>query len=94
MDDRLDRWRGPIIQFLRHGMYFGRRLPPGVRSLVGILLVLAGIIGLILRLPGVWIILLGVAFVAMEFPVLRRHQFRWLQQARLRYRPRVNRIRP
>lgn len=90
MDVRLNRWRRYIIQFLRHGMYFGRRLPPGVRALVGILLVLAGIVGLVLPLPGVWIILLGVAFVAMEFPVLRRRQFRWLQRARLRYRPRVN----
>ncbi|MHA1567300.1 MAG: PGPGW domain-containing protein [Alphaproteobacteria bacterium] len=94
MDARLDRWRIRIIQFLRHGMYFGRRLPPGIRALVGIILVLAGIIGLILPVPGIWIIMLGIALVAMEFPVLRRRQFRWLQQARLRYRPRVNRIRP
>ncbi len=90
MDDRLNRWRRLIIRFLRHGLYHGRRLPPGVRSLVGILLVGTGVVALILPLPGIWIILLGVAFVAMEFPVLRRLQVRWLQRARLRYRPSRN----
>lgn len=87
MDERLNGWRRRIIQFLRHGLYLGRRLPPGIRSLVGFLIIGAGVVALILPLPGIWIILLGLAFVAMEFPVLRRRQFRWLQRVRLRYRP-------
>ncbi len=87
MDDRLSRWRNSTIRFLRRGMYLGRRLPPGIRSLVGLLLIVGGIVGLLLPIPGIWIILLGIAFVAMEFPVLRRLQIRWLQRIRLRYRP-------
>lgn len=52
-------------------LWSGRRLPPGLRLVVGILLIGGGMLGF-LPLLGFWMIPLGVAVAALDvLPVLR-----------------------
>ena len=55
-------------RFLRKGERF---LPPLLRGLMGVLLVLGGILGF-LPVLGFWMIPLGVALLATDIPPLRR----------------------
>lgn len=52
-------------------LWSGRRLPPGLRLVVGILLIGGGVLGF-LPLLGFWMIPLGIAVAALDvLPVLR-----------------------
>jgi hypothetical protein len=56
-------------------LWSGRRLPPGLRLIVGILLIGGGVLGF-LPLLGFWMIPLGIAVAALDvLPVLR-----WLRE--------------
>lgn len=56
-------------------VWSGRRLPPGLRFVVGILLIGGGILGF-LPMLGFWMIPLGIAVAALDvLPVLR-----WLRK--------------
>jgi hypothetical protein len=48
-----------------------RRVPTGLRSVLGLLLMVGGVLGF-LPLLGFWMLPLGVAFVALDIPPLRR----------------------
>jgi hypothetical protein len=61
-----------------------RRLPPGVRSLLGLILMAAGVVGF-LPVLGFWMLPLGVALVISDFPPLRRRLEHWLNETRRRY---------
>jgi hypothetical protein len=61
-----------------------RRLPPGVRSLIGIALMTGGVLGF-LPVLGFWMFPLGVAVAVTDFPPLRRRSERWLVKTRRRY---------
>jgi predicted PurR-regulated permease PerM len=61
-----------------------RRLPPVVRSLLGVLLMAGGIVGF-LPILGFWMFPLGVALVISDFPPLRRRLEHWLNETRRRY---------
>lgn len=72
--------------FLRRrvvGAYqFGtRRVPPGVRSLLGVVLIAAGLLGF-LPILGFWMIPLGLFFIALDIPALRRRVRRRLVRRR------------
>jgi hypothetical protein len=54
-----------LLAWVRH------RVPPGVRTLLGIALIIGGIFGF-LPVLGFWMIPLGVAVIALDFPGLRR----------------------
>ncbi|MEX1147749.1 MAG: hypothetical protein WEB93_05145 [Sphingomonadales bacterium] len=82
MNERLER-------LLRRGVIFGRRkVPPGVRSAVGVVLMIGGVFG-ILPILGFWMFPLGVVFVALDIPPLRRRFTEWQleRKARRRHRP-------
>ncbi|MBL4821822.1 MAG: hypothetical protein JKY98_12665 [Gammaproteobacteria bacterium] len=51
-----------------------RHLPPGIRGLAGVILLLAGVIGF-LPVLGFWMIPVGLAVLATDIPPLKR----WLR---------------
>ena len=61
-----------------------RRLPPGVRSLLGLVFCVFGFLGF-LPILGFWMLPLGVALIVADFPPLRRRLERWLNDTRRRY---------
>ena len=74
----LEKWEVLLVRALRRANYWGRRrLPSGVRSVVGLLFVIGGIFGF-LPILGFWMIPVGLYFMALEFPFLRRPMNRWL----------------
>jgi hypothetical protein len=54
-----------------------RRVPRGVRSGVGVLFILGGMVGF-LPILGFWMIPAGAALVALDVPPLRRRLLAWL----------------
>jgi hypothetical protein len=54
-----------------------RRLPPGLRTLVGFLFMVGGVLGF-LPVLGFWMFPLGVAFVALDVPPARRRLDTWM----------------
>ena len=52
-------------------------VPPGVRTLIGLLFMVGGVFGF-LPVLGFWMLPLGVAFVAMDVPPARRHIESWM----------------
>jgi hypothetical protein len=57
-----------------------RRVPPGLRSLLGLLLMAAGVLGF-LPVLGFWMLPIGAALIALDIPPLRRRLMAW-QKAR------------
>ena len=64
------------VLLLRWGIH---RVPVGVRSFVGILLMVAGVFWF-LPLVGFWMLPLGVAFVGLDIPWTRRHIHDWMER--------------
>jgi hypothetical protein len=63
---------------LRRAVMWGQEnVPPGVRSVLGIVLVIAGVFGF-LPILGFWMIPLGGALIALDIPPLRRRLMAWL----------------
>ncbi len=62
-----------------------RHLPPIVRGLLGVLLILAGMLGF-LPVLGFWMIPLGVALLATDIPALRLWFIKRLNHTRKRGR--------
>jgi hypothetical protein len=58
-------------------MWGQENVPPGVRSVLGIVLVIAGVFGF-LPILGFWMIPLGGALIALDIPPLRRRLMAWL----------------
>lgn len=54
-----------------------RTLPTGVRSALGVLLAGAGMVGF-LPILGFWMLPLGIAFIALDIPPLRRRLVMWV----------------
>ncbi len=61
-----------------------RNVPPGVRSLLGVLAMACGVLGF-LPVLGFWMLPLGVALIMTDFPPWRRRLERWLNDTRRRY---------
>ena len=64
------------LRLLRWG---NRRVPMGVRSVFGILLMVAGVFGF-LPIIGFWMFPLGLAFVALDIPWTRQHIHNWMER--------------
>jgi len=73
-----------VIAAYRLVRWAQRRLPPGVRTLLGIVFMIGGLLGF-LPILGFWMLPLGVALVIADFPPLRRRLERWLNDTRRRY---------
>jgi hypothetical protein len=72
-------WRriAPIMQRIVH--WGDRRVPWGVRSLIGLLFVVGGVVGF-LPILGFWMVPAGLAFIALDVPPLRRHVLAWVDR--------------
>ena len=67
---------------LRRAVKWGQEnVPPGVRSVLGAVLIVAGVFGF-LPILGFWMIPLGGALIALDIPPLRRRLMAWLDRDR------------
>jgi hypothetical protein len=74
--DFRQRIAGMTYRILRWGR---DHVPPGIRSLVGILFMIGGVFGF-LPILGFWMLPLGMAFVAMDIPSSRHHIENWMER--------------
>lgn len=59
-------------------LYWGRNhVPPGIRSLIGVLFMIGGLFGF-LPILGFWMLPVGVAFVALDVPRARHRIDAWM----------------
>ncbi len=61
----------------RGSLTAGERLPPGVRGVAGVSLMIGGVLGF-LPVLGFWMFPAGVALLSLDVPPLRRRLDRWL----------------
>jgi hypothetical protein len=60
-----------LVDALRRAVRWGVGVPVGVRSALGVVLMVAGVFG-ILPILGFWMLPVGAAFIALDVPPLRR----------------------
>ena len=71
MAERLAQAEAFLVRALRKTNYIGRRrLPPGVRSLVGVLCIIGGFLGF-LPILGYWMVPVGILLIGLDIPSLR-----------------------
>ena len=76
----LDRRKRRMAAFTLRGMDWAlENLPPGVRFVFGLFLMAGGILGF-LPILGFWMFPLGLGFVALDVPPLRRRMLGWLER--------------
>jgi hypothetical protein len=69
-----------LVAIIRRAVEWGdRRVPIGLRSILGLLLMAGGVLGF-LPLLGFWMLPIGLAFVALDIPPLRRRLLAWLRR--------------
>jgi hypothetical protein len=75
---RTDRLKRRIAATTYRALYWGREhVPPGVRSVIGLLFMVGGVFGF-LPVLGFWMLPLGVAFVGLDLPTTRHHIDAWM----------------
>lgn len=73
-----ERWKRHTWRAYRGATRWGQRhVPPGLRSVLGVLLLLGGVFGF-LPVLGFWMIPLGVGLLALDFPLLQTWLKHWL----------------
>ncbi len=76
----LDRRKRRMAAFTLRGMDWAlENLPPGARFVCGLFLMAGGIVGF-LPILGFWMFPLGLGFVALDVPPLRRRMLGWLER--------------
>jgi len=70
-----------------------RRLPPGVRTLLGLLLMCGGVLGF-LPILGFWMFPLGVVILSLDYPPLKRKIERKLKAVARVHRMELNSLPP
>ena len=70
-------WKQTMAVVNRMALWSDRHLPAGVRSVLGVLAMIGGVVGF-LPILGFWMLPLGVVLVALDIPALRRRVLRWL----------------
>ena len=79
---RVDALRQKIRRFTYRTLIWGRdHVPPGVRSLLGVLFCIGGVFGF-LPVLGFWMLPLGLAFIALDVPGLRSGLDRRIEKLR------------
>jgi hypothetical protein len=72
--------RNRLVLAIRRAVVWGdRRVPPGVRSIVGVLCVIGGLVGF-LPILGFWMLPVGLALIALDIPPLRRRLMAWIRR--------------
>ena len=70
--------RRRIARYTHRTLRWGRdHAPPGVRTVIGALLMVGGVFGF-LPVLGFWMLPLGAAFIALDIPPARRRLNRWM----------------
>ncbi|HEX7038235.1 MAG TPA: hypothetical protein VF210_20895 [Pseudomonadales bacterium] len=70
--------RRGVASITFRALYWARwQVAPGIRSLLGLLLMVAGVLGF-LPVLGFWMFPLGVAFVALDLPFSRQRIELWM----------------
>lgn len=84
LDHRSPAWKRRVAVAMNRYMRWGRRrFPPGVRTVLGVLLCIGGVLGF-LPVLGFWMFPLGLALLALDFPPLERMLQRWMRGIRKR----------
>jgi hypothetical protein len=74
-----------VVEKLSKAVHWSdRHIPPGVRTLAGIPLMIGGVFSF-LPLLGLWMLPLGAALIALDFPGLRRRMLDWIERQELRH---------
>ena len=60
-------------------LWGNNRVPPGIRTLIGLLFMVGGVFGF-LPVLGFWMLPLGIAFVALDVPPARRRLDVWMKR--------------
>jgi hypothetical protein len=68
-------WRAKV----RPVFNVGKKLPPVIRSLAGLLLIGAGVLGIVMPLLGFWMAPLGLMLIALDVPPWRRRIEAWIE---------------
>lgn len=72
-------WREKARHVVYRGLVWGdRRVPPGIRSLLGVLFLCGGVLWF-LPILGIWMLPLGVAFIALDIPWSKRRVKKWMR---------------
>lgn len=80
MTSNFDRRKRRLAAFTLRGMDWAlENLPPGVRFVLGLFLMAGGVLGF-LPILGFWMFPLGLGFVALDIPPLRRRLLGWLER--------------
>lgn len=74
-------WKQTLAAVNRAAIWSDRHLPPGLRSGVGVLAIVGGLVGF-LPVVGFWMLPLGVVLIALDIPPFRRCVLRWLARQR------------
>jgi len=75
--------RQRIAGFTYRTLKWGRdHVPPGIRSLIGVLFMVGGVFGF-LPILGFWMLPLGIAFVALDIPSTRHRIEAWMEHLKL-----------
>src|SRR5262245_35037789 len=76
----MKKLRDRLVAAIRRTVLWGeRRVPRGVRSIVGILLMIGGVVGF-LPILGFWMIPAGLALIALDIPAMRRRFLEWARR--------------
>jgi len=76
----MKKLRDRLVAAIRRTVLWGeRRVPRGVRSVVGILLMMGGVVGF-LPVLGFWMIPAGLALIALDIPAMRRRLLEWARR--------------
>ena len=89
--DRLVPSKREIFEKLTKAVHWAdRKIPIGVRTLLGIPLMIGGILSF-LPVLGLWMLPAGAALVALDFPGLRRRLLHWLERENAKHQPDASR---
>lgn len=71
-DNAAKGWKQRLVEGLRKGYRWGDdHVPPGLRLLLGLVLIAGGVFGF-LPVLGFWMVPLGVVMMSLDIPPLRR----------------------
>jgi hypothetical protein len=70
------RWKSMMRRLMRRAVAFGRRVPPGPRTMLGLAFIVGGLFGF-LPILGFWMLPLGLVLIMLDLRSLRRQGGRW-----------------
>ncbi len=68
-----------LFDIFRRAVEWGEKVPWGLRTLFGVVLMAGGVFGF-LPILGFWMLPVGAAFIALDVPPWRRRLLNWLNE--------------